>query len=134
MTEREINEQQINTIRDNLKDLADTYQCVSSIGCFKYAQTGRRCGLEGCQEMKRAERNYFPIDYNSGTSEITEDDLWSCDNSLREGITEAAYCDRVFELMRHIKHGNKVTDSHYIELAKLVFDDVDNYLFKVSEG
>lgn len=78
----------------------------------------------------------FPTDSQrvfANPRDLTDiDDLWGNDASVREGIQEAAYCARVYELMRHIKFGRKVTDSDYTELGKLVFDDVDNYLFKVS--
>lgn len=78
--------------------------------------------------------NYFPIDYNAGTSEITEDDLWSCDNSLREGIQEASYSPQFFQLLRDIRNPRKDSDKAYMELGKLAFEHVDNYIFKRGEG
>ena len=135
MTERELNEQIIRTIMNNMKALAMSsgHECVNAGGCSRFAEMGVPCSmLSGCRDAET--RNYFPMNYNAGTSNITEEDMWNDNNSLREGITETAYCDRVFELIRHIKHGKKVSDSDYTELGKLVFDDVDNYIFKRGEG
>jgi len=83
--------------------------------------------------------NYFPIDYNAGnkdhqSSEITEDDLWNDDNSLREGIQEAAYSEQFFQLLRDIRNPRKDADKAYTELGKLAFEHVDNYIFKVGES
>ena len=95
--------------------------------------------------MSFSDRNHIPVDHNAFPTDsqtvyadpklLTDvEDLWGCDASLREALQEAAYCPRVYELMRHIKYGRNVTDSDYTELGKLVFDDADNYIFKTSEG
>lgn len=113
MTEHERNEQTIKRCRDQLQALTST---VSTQTVF--TKNGMIAQLQ-----------------DGGSGDPTDDlkDLWGCDESLREGIQETAYSARVFELMRHIKFGHKVTDSDYTELGKLVLDDVDNYLYRIAE-
>ena len=65
------------------------------------------------------------------------DAFWLNDDCLREGIQEASWDERVFELMRKIKF--EKTDAIEetklrSELAALMVDNVDNYLFKVAEA
>ena len=106
-------------------------------------QAKRTRAEQGIEQMVK-DRCYYSVDHNAFPTDsqtvyadpklLTDaEDLWGCDASLREAIQEAAYCPRVYELMRHIKYGRNVTDSDYTELGKLMFDDADNYIFKTSE-
>ena len=59
--------------------------------------------------------------------------LWGCDASVREGITEAAYNPQTYNLMRDINNPHKKLDGAYEQLGKLIYEAVDNYLYRIAE-
>ena len=101
----------------------------------KVNEDDMRLTLENVSEMVKS---VFPTDSQTvfaNTVDITElDDMWLNDDCVREGIQEAAYCARVYELLRDIKNPRKDAEQAYTELGKLIYDDVDNYLFSVLES
>lgn len=92
--------------------------------------------------------NYIAEDYNSYPTKTqtvfadpkdltSSDDMWGNDASLKCGIAESAYCSRVYDLLRMIKQpraGDGDPVKLKCELADLIIDDIDNYLFKLSES
>ena len=104
----------------------------------KVNEDDMRLTLENVSAMVKA---VFPTDSQTvfaNSVDINDlDDLWGNDESVREGIQEASYCARIYELLRamkdpHIK-GDDMTKVK-CEFADLAYDSIDNYLFKTLEG